>query len=136
MSKKEKIELIESFKQLAIRKVLAGYDCLENRNQKPYQWLLRKTDYYWEAVGIMQCMCMLVDDGVWKTLDKFQKEIDETTLESVKKYGCKAAYQAFIGNEPNDYCKTYNELMETGIVPSPHPTHKSIELFGYKITKI
>lgn len=129
MRLKEKEELIEKFKQLAIRKLLAGYDCLENRNQKPLDYLLSKTDYYYEAVGITQSIMILTKVNTHYAFDQIFSELKLKSLEMCKTHGCKAAYQIFIGRQPESYCQTFEKLMQNGV----DPTVKSSTAIGFNI---
>ena len=128
MKLKEKEELIEKFKQLAIRKLLAGYDCLENRNQKPLDYLLGKTDYYYEAVGIVQSIMVLTEGNTHYAFEQIFSELKLKALEMCKTHGCKAAYQIFIGRQPESYCQTFDWLMENGVDPTTKVSAK--EVFG------
>lgn len=124
-------KMILKLMNLATRKILAGYDCLENRRQKPMEHLLRRTDYYWEAVGIMQALCEL---SPTLKFDAICKELNEKAIRLVKKHGCKSAYYQYIDTDPMIKCVSYDWLMENGSDDSDQ-FKKSFNLFGYKITK-
>lgn len=111
---KKQLSIASSLKSQMLGLLLAGWDCLENRNIKPTIINLRQTDYFWEFIGMLKSYCAVLENEDVDFRQNLEKELIDFSEKLVKNSGCKRAYFFYNNHKSPDYSKTFTELMECG----------------------